>query len=274
LRAASDRIARNHNNDPRGVTSMIEYLSNPLFWIGLGQIIVVNILLSGDTAVVIALAARSLPAHQQKQAIIWGSVAAIIMRVILTIVAVEMLKLPYLKIIGGLLLFWIAIQLLVPEDDGEDGIESSNNVMVAIRTILIADLVMSLDNVIGVAAAAKGDNVLVVLGLAISIPLIIFGSTLLLKLMDRFPIIITGGAALLGWVAGEMLITDPILVSWITDNMPWMEIHLLLVGGISWAQILGAAFVVAVGKLMAMRAEKAEAKVVDLAADEQHTKSN
>ncbi len=109
------------------------------------------------------------------------------MRVILTIVAVEMLKLPYLKLVGGLLLFWIAIQLLVPEDDGEDGIESSNNVLVAIRTILIADLVMSLDNVIGVAAAAKGDNVLVVLGLAISIPLIIFGSTILLKLMDRFP---------------------------------------------------------------------------------------
>lgn len=253
---------------------MIEYLSNPLFWIGLGQIIVVNILLSGDNAVVIALAARSLPAHQQKQAIIWGSVAAIIMRVILTIVAVEMLKLPYLKIIGGLLLFWIAIQLLVPEDDGGEGIESSNNVLVAIRTILIADLVMSLDNVIGVAAAAKGDNILVVLGLAISIPLIIFGSTILVKLMDRFPIIITGGAALLGWVAGEMLITDPILVSWITTNLPWMEIHLPLVGGISWGQILGAAFVVAVGKLMAMRAEKAEAKVVDLAADEQRTKSN
>jgi YjbE family integral membrane protein len=253
---------------------MIEYLSNPLFWIGLGQIIVVNILLSGDNAVVIALAARSLPAHQQKQAIIWGSVAAIIMRVILTIVAVEMLKLPYLKIIGGLLLFWIAIQLLVPEDGGDEGIESSNNVMVAIRTILIADLVMSLDNVIGVAAAAKGDNVLVMLGLAISIPLIIFGSTLLLKLMDRFPIIITVGAALLGWVAGEMLVTDPILVPWITNNMPWIEFHLPLVGGISWAQILGAAFVVAVGQVIAMRAEKTETKVVDLAADEQQTKSN
>jgi len=253
---------------------MIEYLSNPLFWIGLGQIIVVNILLSGDNAVVIALAARSLPAHQQKQAIIWGSVAAIILRVILTIVAVEMLKLSYLKIIGGLLLFWIAVQLLVPEDDGEDGFESSNNVLIAIRTILIADLVMSLDNVIGVAAAAKGDNILVILGLAISIPLIIFGSTILLKLMDRFPVIITVGAALLGWVAGEMLITDPILVAWIAANIPWMEIHLPLVGGISWAQILGAAFVVAVGKLIAMRAEKAETKVVDLAANEQKTKSS
>ena len=253
---------------------MIEYLSNPLFWVALGQIIVVNILLSGDNAVVIALAARSLPAHQQKQAIIWGSVAAIIMRVILTIVAVELLKYPYLKLVGGLLLFWIAVQLLVPEDDGGDGIESSSNVMVAIRTILVADLVMSLDNVIGVAAAAKGDNVLVMLGLATSIPLIIFGSTILLKVMDRFPVIITAGAALLGWVAGEMLITDPILVAWITANMPWMEIHLPLVGGISWAQILGAALVIVAGKIMVTRAAREEAKVVDLAADEQQTKSN
>jgi YjbE family integral membrane protein len=251
---------------------MVEYLSNPLFWIGLGQVIVVNILLSGDNAVVIALAARSLPAHQQKQAIIWGSVAAIIMRVILTIVAVEMLKWPYLKIIGGLLLFWIAVQLLVPEDDAGDGIESSSNVLVAIRTILIADLVMSLDNVIGVAAAAKGDDVLVILGLAISIPLIIFGSTILLKLMDRFPVIITAGAALLGWVAGEMLITDPSLVGWITTNMPWMEFHLPLVGGISWAQILGAVLVIVAGKIMATRAAREEAKVVDLAAEEQQNK--
>jgi YjbE family integral membrane protein len=251
---------------------MIEYLSNPLFWVGLGQIIVVNILLSGDNAVVIALAARSLPPHQQKQAIIWGSVAAIIMRVILTIVAVEMLKLPYLKIIGGLLLFWIAVQLLVPEDDGGDGIESSNNVLVAIRTILIADLVMSLDNVIGVAAAAKGDNVLVILGLAISIPLIIFGSTILLKVMDRYPVIITAGAALLGWVAGEMLITDPILIEWIGAKMPWMEIHLPLVGGISWAQIVGAALVIIAGKIMATRVAREEPKVVDLAADDQGNK--
>ena len=253
---------------------MIEYLSNPVFWVGLGQIIIVNIVLSGDNAVVIALAARSLPAHQQKQAIIWGSVAAIVMRVILTIVAVEMLKFPYLKLVGAVLLLWIAVQLLVPEDGGEDGVHSSGNLMAAIRTILIADLVMSLDNVIGVAAAAKGDNVLLMLGLAISIPLIIFGSTIILKLMDRYPVIITGGAALLGWVAGEMLITDPILVDWIAANMPWMHIHLPVVGDISWAQILGAVMVIAAGKVMAMRAAKAEEKVVDLAAAEQQTKSS
>src|SRR4051812_24874421 len=252
---------------------MIEYLSNPVFWVGLGQIIVVNIVLSGDNAVVIALAARSLPANQQKQAIIWGSVAAIVMRVILTIVAVEMLKFPYLKLVGALLLFWIAIQLLVPEDENEDGIKSSGNMFAAIRTILIADLVMSLDNVIGVAAAAKGDNILLMLGLAISIPLIIFGSTIILKLMDRYPIIITGGAALLGWVAGEMLITDPALMDWIAANMTWMHIHLPLIGEISWAQILGALLVIAAGKVMAGRAAHDE-KAVDLAADEQRTKSS
>jgi predicted tellurium resistance membrane protein TerC len=131
---------------------------------------------------------------------------------------------------------------------------------------------MSLDNVIGVAAAAKGDNILLMLGLAISIPLIIFGSTIILKLMDRYPIIITGGAALLGWVAGEMLITDPILVSWIATHMPWMHIHLPVVGELSWAQILGAALVILAGKIMAARAQRAHA--VDLAADEQQTKSS
>ncbi|TRZ65935.1 MAG: TerC family protein [Rhodocyclaceae bacterium] len=251
----------------------MEFLSNPVFWVGLGQIIVVNIVLSGDNAVVIALAARGLPPQQQKKAVIWGSVAAIVLRVILTIVAVEMLKMPYLKLIGALLLFYIAIQLLVPEHDAEDGIESGGNLMAAIRTILIADLVMSLDNVIGVAAAAKGDNVLLMLGLAISIPLIIFGSTLILKLMDRFPVIITGGAALLGWVAGEMLITDPVLIDWIAASIPWVHIHLPLVGDISWAQILGLALVIAAGKYMASRAEAA-AKMVDLAEAEQQSRSN
>ncbi|MDB5808213.1 MAG: Integral rane protein TerC [Betaproteobacteria bacterium] len=240
---------------------MIEYLSNPAFWVGLGQIIIVNIVLSGDNAVVIALAARSLPAHQQKQAIIWGSVAAIVMRVILTIVAVEMLKFPYLKLVGALLLFWIAIQLLVPEEGDEDGIKSSGNLWAAIRTILIADLVMSLDNVIGVAAAAKGDNILLMLGLAISIPLIIFGSTIILKLMDRYPVIITGGAALLGWVAGEMLITDPALKDWIDVNMSWMHIHLPVVGDLSWAQIAGAAFVILIGKIMTARAGHSKTEI-------------
>ena len=188
---------------------MSALILDPVFWVGLGQIMLVNIVLSGDNAVVIALAARSLPAEQRQQAVVWGSVAAIAMRVILTIVALEMLKLPYLKLVGSGLLFWIALKLLAPEEEGGDGFEQQNTFIGAIRTILVADLVMSLDNVLAVAAAAKGDNVLLILGLAISIPLVIFGSTVILKLMERYPVIITLGAAILGYVAGEMLVTDP-----------------------------------------------------------------
>src|SRR6185436_10683862 len=159
---------------------MLEELASQAFWVGLLKIIGVNIVLSGDNAVVIALAARSLPAKQQKQAIIWGSAAAIILRVILTVFAVALLTLPWLKLIGSLLLFWIGIKLLVPEEPGDD-VAASDNLIAAIKTILIADLVMSLDNVIAVAAAAGGSVTLLVLGLAISIPLVIFGATLLVK---------------------------------------------------------------------------------------------
>ena len=229
------------------------------FWAGLLSIIIVNIVLSGDNAVVIALAARSLPKHQQGKAIAWGAGAAVALRIILTIVAVEALKYPFLKIIGAILLFWIAVKLLIPED-GEEDIESSDNLVQAIKTILIADLVMSLDNVIGVAAAAKGSMTLLILGLAISIPLVIFGATILLKLMERFPVIITIGAGLLGWVSGEMLVTDPFVVAWIAANMPWMEIHLPLGMEVSWAQILGAVFVVGGGKWIASRNHGGEAK--------------
>jgi len=183
------------------------------FWAALGSIILANIVLSGDNAVVIAMAARSLPEHLQRRAIFWGSAAAIVMRIILTLVAVEMLKWPYLKIVGALLLLYIGISLL-SEDSGEEGSHKQVGTMAAaIRTILVADLVMSLDNVLAVAAAAKGNTPLLVIGLAVSIPLIVFGSTLLLRVMDRFPIIITVGAALLGFLAGEMLFTDPAFVA-------------------------------------------------------------
>jgi YjbE family integral membrane protein len=249
----------------------IAEIQTPLFWTGLLTIIWVNIILSGDNAVVIALAARSLPKHQQSKAVFWGAGAAVIMRIILTIVAVELLKWPYLKIIGGLLLFWIAVKLLMPEDGGED-VESSDNLIQAIKTILIADLVMSLDNVIAVAAAAKGSILLLVLGLLISIPLVIFGATLLMKLMERYPIIITIGAGILGWVAGEMLVTDPVLVDWISANLPWMHIHLPAGLDVTWAQIVGVVFVVVFGKWLAARAQESEAKVVDLAAGDQQSK--
>ena len=157
---------------------MLEELATQAFWIGLLKIIGVNIVLSGDNAVVIALAARSLPPKQQKLAIFWGAGAAVVLRIVLTVFAVALLALPWLKIIGGLLLFWIGVKLLVPEDGGDD-IDASDNLIAAIKTILIADLVMSIDNVIAVAAAAQGSYVLLVLGLAISIPLVMFGATLL-----------------------------------------------------------------------------------------------
>jgi YjbE family integral membrane protein len=192
----------------------MEELATQAFWIGLAKIIGVNIVLSGDNAVVIALAARSLPPKQQKLAILWGAGAAVALRIALTIFAVALLTLPWLKIVGSLLLFWIGIKLLVPED-GDENIDASDNLMAAIKTILIADLVMSLDNVIAVAAAAGGSMTLLILGLAISIPLVVFGATLLVTLMERYPVIITIGAALIGMVAGEMLVTDPVALEWL-----------------------------------------------------------
>jgi len=239
-------------------------LQSPAFWHGLLLIIWVNIILSGDNAVVIALAARSLPEDQQKKAVMWGAGAAVILRIFLTIVAVKLLTLPYLKIIGGLLLFWIAIGLLVPEDGGDD-VDGSDNLFQAIKTILIADLVMSLDNVIAVAGVAKGSVLLLVLGLTISIPLVIFGATILMKLMERFPIIITAGAGILGWVAGEMLVTDPSWVEWIKENMAWMHLH-TPIGEITWAQIVGVVIVIVVGKFLAARKDAeqgAEGKPAD-----------
>jgi YjbE family integral membrane protein len=234
---------------------MFETMSDPQFWTGLGQIILINIVLSGDNAVVIALAARSLPAKQQKQAIIWGSGAAVVMRIILTIAAVELLRLPVLKIVGGLLLLWIAVQLMLPEEEGEGGAKAGVGLWAAMRTILIADLVMSLDNVIAVAAAAKGSLTLLILGLAISIPLVIFGSTLLLKVMERFPIIITIGAALLGWVAGEMFVTDPLVKDWVDTSGAILH----------WAApAAGAVLVVAVGTWLARRTLAMRPALVDL----------
>ncbi len=235
-------------------------ISDTTFWIALMQIIGVNIVLSGDNAVVIALAARSLPAHQQKQAIMWGSGAAVVMRILLTIVAVQLLQLPYLKLIGAALLLWIAVKLLVPEDEHDEGVTSSANLGSAIKTILIADLVMSLDNVIAVAAAAKGSMTLLIAGLAISIPLVIFGSTLLLKLMERYPIIITIGAGLLGWVAGEMAVTDPLVKEWVNANAAILH----------WvAPSAGVVIVITVGKWLATRAaaQQKNNAVVDLAHD-------
>ena len=222
--------------------------ASPEFWIALSQIVLINIVLSGDNAVVIALACRSLPPHQQKKAIVFGSVGAIVLRVVLTFFAVMLLDLPYLKLIGAAALLWIGVGLL-KSDDGEENLEGHSNLAAAIKTIVVADLVMSLDNVIGVAAAAKGNVVLLVVGLIISIPLIIFGSAILLRIMGRFPVIITLGAGLLGWVAGEMAMSDPAISVWSAQQH---TLHML-------APAAGALAVVALGKWLTSRAAAAAA---------------
>src|SRR3954470_8258230 len=208
------------------------------FWIGLVKIVWINIILSGDNAVVIALAARSLPPEQQKKAVLFGSGAAVVLRIVLTVVAAKLLALPFLQIVGGLLLLWIGLQLLGSEEEGEGETKEYGSLMAAVRTILIADLVMSLDNVIAVAAAAQGNTTLLILGLAISIPLVIFGSTLMIKLMERFPIIVVLGAMLIGWVGGETIVSDVALKETLAAN-PWLHYA---------AAAAGALFVVAVGR--------------------------
>lgn len=239
---------------------MLETLSAPHFWVGLLEIIGVNILLSGDNAVVIALAARSLPAGQRRQAVLLGSIAAIAMRVVLTVAAVEVLALPYLKTLGAAALLWIGVQLLLPGEGRGSDAPMGRTLFAAIRTILVADVVMSLDNVIAVAAAAKGDLTLLVLGLLVSIPLIIFGSTLVLKLMDRFPVLIIAGGALLGYVAGEMVMREAVLRPWLPpEEGPW---SLTL-------PVAGALLVVCVGKwLAARRDEAAPQRAIELAEGE------
>lgn len=223
-------------------------LSSAAVWSAFGSIMLANIILSGDNAVVIAMAARSLKPEQRGKAIFWGSAAAIVMRIILTIVAIQLLTLPYLKMIGAILLVYIGVDLLSGGGDDDSHGKEIGTMGAAIRTILIADLVMSLDNVLAVAAAAKGNMPLLVVGLLISIPLIIFGSTLLMKVMERFPIIITLGAALLGFLAGEMLLTDPAFVGWF-GKMGEQTIM--------FAGVIGAAIVVGLGLWMQKRSKVA-----------------
>lgn len=180
----------------------------------ISQIMLVNLLLSGDNAVVIAMAARSLPAQQQGRAILWGSVVAVVMRVILTTLALYLLELPYLKLLGGGLLLWIAYRLMLPQEEADaDGVGKPGNttIMAAVRMIVVADLIMSLDNVLAVAAFARGNALLLWLGLAMSIPLVMLGSRLLMRIMDRYPFAVVLGAGLLAYVAAEMLLTDPAL---------------------------------------------------------------
>jgi YjbE family integral membrane protein len=239
--------------------------SSPEFWVALGQIIMIDILLGGDNAVVIALASRRLPEAQRKKAIFWGMFGAIALRVILIFFALQLLKVPFLKIVGGLLLLWIGIKLLLPQHEGDHEISAADHLMGAIKTIVLADAVMSLDNVIGIAGAAKDSLGLVVFGLLFSIPIIIWGSRFVLTLMDRFPAVILFGAGLLGWIGGGMIADDVLLAPYVKD---------LAISAHYSSAVVGAIFVVALGKWLASRAPKpveAAAGLTDLAAPPRST---
>jgi YjbE family integral membrane protein len=202
------------------------------FLVALFGIMMVNIILSGDNAVVIALASRSLPAKQQKMAILWGSAGAIVLRIVLTLVAVMLLKIPYLQFFGGLLLIWIAAKLLL-EDAKEENIEASSSFWAAVKTIIVADVIMSLDNTLAIAAVAKGDLLLLAIGLLLSIPLIIFGSQIIVKIMERFPVFVYAGAGLIAWTAGEMMQQDHMMAKFFLGIPAWLApllITLVVVG--------------------------------------------
>lgn len=219
------------------------------FWVAVGQIIMIDILLGGDNAVVIALACRGLPAHQRTKGIIWGTAGAIVLRVILIAFALALLQVPFLKFVGALLLIWIGIKLIAPEEEDAHGsIQGSDKLWGAIKTIIVADLVMSVDNVIAIAGAAQGAGEqhqlpLVIFGLLVSIPIIVWGSQLVLKLMDRFPIIILLGGMLLGWIAGTMMHSDPALVPYIPQDT---AVHYAM-------GVAGALLVLAIGKWVQSR---------------------
>ncbi len=236
----------------------MDMLTSPEFWLAVGQIIMIDILLGGDNAVVIALACRKLPDNQRTKGIIWGTVGAIVLRVVLIFFALTLLKLPYLKLIGAALLLWIGIKLLVPEDeDGHGDIQASDRLWAAVKTVILADLVMSVDNVIAIAGAAEGAGgghqmPLVIFGLLVSVPIIVWGSQLVIRLMDRFPMIITLGGMLLGWIAGTMALSDPAVLERIVPGQTAAPALWHYASG-----VLGALAVLAAGRLMSRRTEPA-----------------
>lgn len=248
------------SNAGRRESRLIEYLSDPHFWARLLQIIGVDIILAGDNAVVIALACRNLEPRHRNPAIIAGSLGAVALRVLFVFFVVWLMAVPYLKAVGGLLLLWIGVKLLQPEDEHEaSGARGAASLWGAIRTIIIADAVMSLDNVIAIAAASRGDTVLLVLGLLISIPLVVFGSQLILKVLIRWPMLVIAGGGLLGWIAGDVTAKDPAFQPWIDANAYWLH-HA--------APAAGAAFVIVVGLWLKRRARERARRIEDLALEE------
>lgn len=222
-----------------------------LHWGAIGQIIMIDILLGGDNAVVIAMACRNLPHSQRAQGIFWGTAGAIALRVVLIIFAVMLLDLPFLKVVGGALLLWIGMKLLIPDEGSHDKVEGSGKLLGAIKTIIVADFVMSFDNVIAIAGAAQQaheahQNLLIIFGLLVSVPFIVFGSQVVLKLIDRFPIIIYFGGGLLGWIAGGMVVSDA-----------WVVSHWDAAGSMHYpAAVIGAIFVVVAGHFLGKRKQR------------------
>jgi YjbE family integral membrane protein len=235
-------------------------LTSPQFWVALLQIIAIDILLGGDNAVVIALACRRLPPRLRNQGIFWGVFGAIALRVLLIFFAMTLLRISYLRIVGALLLVWIGVKLLLPEPGGGREIKASDHLLGAIKTIIVADAVMSLDNVIAIAGAARDSMILIVLGLLISVPIIVWGSKIVLVLMERYPAVITAGGALLGWIAGSMFASDVAVHDWVMGNAPWL---------VQVAPVAGALLVVVIGRLVGRRMARAAAPAVDLGTGEQ-----
>ncbi len=220
-------------------------IGSAAFWVALLQIMWINILLSGDNAVVIAMACRGLPHRQRVWGMILGAGVAVLLRVVFTVFVAALMLLPWLKIVGGLALFYIAAKLLVPEDADENETEAAEHLWRAVRIVAIADIVMSFDNVIAIAAAAKGNMALLVIGLGISIPLIIAGAALVMALLDRFPILVWAGAALLGWIVGEVIATDPVIYGYLGPRLGPDGFHYVVL----FAALLGAILVLIVGGL-------------------------
>jgi YjbE family integral membrane protein len=242
----------------------MEMLMTAEFWVAVGQIIMIDILLGGDNAVVIALACRKLPPAQRTKGILWGTAGAIVLRVVLIFFALQLLAIPFLKVVGALLLLWIGVKLLLPEhEDGHENIEGSDRLWGAVKTVIVADFVMSLDNVIAIAGAAESSGggehsmVLVIFGVLVSIPIIVWGSQMVIKLMDRFPLIITLGGMLLGWIAGTMIVTDPALIS--TEILPQLP-KIPASDAVRYgAGVAGALLVLGLGKWLGARRAVPEA---------------
>ena len=220
-------------------------LGQTAFWVALLKIMWINILLSGDNAVVIAMACRGLPPRQRLWGMVLGAGVAVLLRIVFTGVVASLMLLPYLKLIGGIALFYIAAKLLVPDDPDEDEVEAVEHLWRAVRIVAIADIIMSLDNVIAIAAAAQGNMALLVIGLAISIPLIVAGAALIMALLDRFPILVWAGAALLGWIVGEVIATDPAIQGWLEPRLGPDGFHYVVL----FAALIGAVLVLVVGGL-------------------------